>query len=764
MSTHMMESEENSFRTIFNSVPAVMCVVDESVVLTEANNAALNLFGKNRERVIGKKIGNVLRCKEIFKEERGCGFGAECQYCEFRRAVSLALEGVPVLGIECPKTIVADNNEIMLWFSINAWPIKIGGKSYAVLSLIDITDRKQKEISVAKTRDFYLRIFENFPTIIWRNNIQGKAEYINENWYTLTGQNIGAALGYGWLERVHADDRTKFFHSQGKAMDKGEFAEGEMRVLDRSGQYRWLHYANKLYYAMDGAPEGYICMGVDITDKKLTAEELRREKEKAEAANQAKSEFLANMSHEIRTPINGIMGMIELTLLTENDSEHKDNLMTAKSCIRSLLNIINDILDFSKMEAGKLSLESIRFNLRDVVDEVIKAQSHLTERKGLDLTYSFSDSTPEIITGDQNRLRQILNNLLDNAIKFTDNGGVALSVGSLPTAKDSVELTFSVADNGIGIAPHEMNRLFRSFSQVDGSITRRFGGTGLGLAISKQLVEMMGGKIWVESEKGKGSTFYFTINCKAASATEVALEPKTNYCRTMNPLNILLVEDDPVNRHVTTKMISEIGHQVDTAESGIKALALWKQKKYDLILMDIHMSEMDGIEVTKRIRESEIGERTPIVAYTACALAGDRERFLAAGMDEYLSKPIQMTEMCAKLELFSLYKKQPEFNFSNLQISENGDVVLVNTQADIAKKDSSIVTDILNLADQIGEKPEQIEGIAHKMKVLASEIASDRLKSAAFKVELAARRGDMEEIMQRITHLKQICSTFKKAK
>lgn len=762
MSKHMMESEENKFKTIFNSIPAVMCIVDEAVMLTEANNAALSLFGKDRERVIGKKIGDMLCCKEIFKEERGCGYGPECQYCEFRRAVSLALEGMPVLSIECPKTVVTGNKETMFWFSINAWPIMVDGKSYAVLSLLDITDRKQKEISVTKTRDFYLRIFENFPTIIWRNNIQGKAEYINENWYTLTGQNIGAALGYGWLERVHSDDRTKFFHSQGKAIDKGEFAEGEMRVLDRSGQYRWLHYANKLYYAMDGAPEGYICMGVDITDKKLTAEELRREKEKAEAANKAKSEFLANMSHEIRTPINGIMGMIDLTLLTENDSEHKENLMTAKSCIRSLLNIINDILDFSKLEAGKLSLESIKFNLRDIVDEVIKAHSHRAERKGLTLSYNISVSTPEIIIGDQNRLRQILNNLLDNAIKFTENGGVILSVGSSPAAGDSFELTFSVADNGIGIALYEMDRLFRSFSQVDGSITRHYGGTGLGLAISKQLVEMMGGKIWVESEKGKGSTFYFTISCKAASATEIISEPKTNFFRTMIPMNILLVEDDPINRHVTQKMINEIGHQVDTAESGVKALALWKQKKYDLILMDIHMSEMDGIEVTKRIRESEIGERTPIVAYTAYALAGDKERFLAAGMDEYLSKPIQMTELCAKLELFSLYKKRAEFSFDNWQINENGDVILIETQADIVKEDSTIPTDILDYVERIGEEPEQIEGIAHKIKILASEIGSDRLKSAAFKVELAARRGDSNEIMQRITQLRQVCSTLKK--
>lgn len=764
MSNRLMENEENSFQTIFYSVPAVMCVVDETVVLAEANNAALNLFGKDRDRVIGNRLGNVLRCKEIFKEERGCGYGLECQYCEFRRAVSLALEGLPVLGIECPKTIVAGSKEIIFWFSISAWPITIGSKSYAVLSLLDITDRKQKEISVTKTRDFYLKIFENFPTIIWRSNIQGKAEYINENWYTLTGQTTEAALGYGWLERVHCDDRTKFFHSQGRVIEKGKFEEGEMRVLDRLGQYRWLHYANKLYYAMDGAPEGYICMGIDVTDKKLTAEELRGEKEKAEAANKAKSEFLANMSHEIRTPINGIMGMIDLTLLTEHDSEHKENLMTAKSCIRSLLNIINDILDFSKMEAGKLSLENIKFNLRDVVDEVIKSQSHFAERKGLDLTYRFSATTPEIIVSDQNRLRQVLNNLLDNAIKFTENGGVILSVESSPTAGDTVELTFSVADNGIGIASHEMDRLFRSFSQVDGSITRRYGGTGLGLAISKQLVEMMGGKIWVESEKGKGSNFYFTINCNAASSIEEISEPKTNFFRTMIPMTILLVEDDPINRHVTTKMINEIGHQVDTAESGVKALALWKQKKYDLILMDIHMSEMDGIEVTKRIRESEIGERTPIVAFTAYALAGDKERFLAAGMDEYLSKPIQMTELCAKLELFSLYKKQEEFNFGNLQINENGDVIMVKTQEDLVKENSMIFTEILDYAERIGEEPEKIEGIAHKIKILAGEVGSDRLKSAAFKVELAARREDTKEITQRITQLRQIVSTFKKTK
>jgi PAS domain S-box-containing protein len=763
-------SEEKNFRTIFNSAPVGMYIVDGTREIKQVNDSALKLLGGERSQVIGNTFGNAFGCQKRFDDERGCGYNTNCQYCEFQRAVSLAFEGSAVAGIECSKTIVLDGKEVLFWFRVNASPIEVDGEYFVVVALADITDQKQREISITKTRDYYLRIFESFPAIIWRTNIAGETESINENWQTLTGQSVAQALGNGWLERLHPDDKQKCCNLNTIVQNESDLAEGEIRILDRNGQYRWLYCVYKLYYNMAGNAEGYIGMGIDISERRLAEEERKKAKDRAEAANMAKSEFLANMSHEIRTPINGIMGMIELTLLTELNHEQKENLATAKSCARSLLDIINDILDFSKMEAGKLLLQNNNFQPMKLLGEVIKTFSHRIGSKGLGLDYTISSTIPAILLGDSNRLRQVLNNLVDNAVKFTDHGGVVVSVKSSEITNDLVELTFTVRDTGIGIAPEEMGKLFKTFSQVDGSSTRRHGGTGLGLVISKQLVEMMGGKMWVESEKNQGSTFSFTLPFKVGNSIEVRQQQKRRIATPATVMKLLLVEDDAVNRMVLQRMVQEIGHQVDTAANGVKALELWQQKKYDAILMDIQMSEMDGVETTKRIRQAEAatGNHIPILALTAHALEGDRERFLAAGMDEYMTKPVQMEELFEKIELFSPRERQAEIaTIRSIQVNDNGEIVYVSAAADPLNGNSSAFSEIEALIAGIDEAAIQdtnlLEGIAHQIKGLANEIGSDELKNVAFKAELAARRGNLSEAIKHVRQVSRLCETYKNA-
>ena len=538
----------------------------------------------------------------------------------------------------------------------------------------EIAEREQAQKALQESGELVRLLLDGAPEAIYGIDVDGNTTFCNAACLRMLGYETAAELlGKNMHVLAHhtKTDGTPYPVEECSiyvALKTGHEAhiDGEMFWRKDGSCFPVECWSRPIRRA--GAIIGSVVTYIDITERKLAEQVLRNAKAAAEEGNRAKSEFLANMSHEIRTPLNGVIGMTELALGTDLTAEQREYLSTVKLSADSLLSVIDDVLDFSKMEAGRSELEVSDFDLRGILETTLRTLALAADRKGLELLCEVSPDLAKFVRGDPNRLRQILINLVGNAIKFTAAGEVLVTVGACDPAgtnsppSTSSLLHFTVSDTGIGVPADKQKRIFEPFTQADNTTTRVYGGTGLGLAISKRLVELMGGRIWVESRAGGGSHFHFTASlppserpAAAASAdarTSGGIPVDAGRALKDPPdhrggLRILIAEDNPVNQMLLTRMLEKRGHVVKVAANGRLALVSVEEDSYDLLLMDVQMPEMDGMEATRalRERESKTGTHLTVVGVTAHAMAGDRERCLQAGMDAYLSKPIRPAEL-----------------------------------------------------------------------------------------------------------------------
>ncbi|MFW5490229.1 MAG: MASE3 domain-containing protein [Desulfovibrio sp.] len=638
---HRLKNAEEKYRSIFNHAPMGIFRSSADGKYLEANPACATIMGYDSPEQMVREVKDIsLQMYET----------SECRATMLRSLSMAAHYQVHELRLRR-----RDNT----WFDARMYVKRVpetdGVPLYEGI-VMDVSEEKRAMRELEYERTKYIGMVDNSPDYIVRYDQALRRQYMNpavERAFEVNAENF---LGKPFFETILP-----------KGLDKEKYAEtlravfesGEEAVLGQELEtvYGNIHMDLRLTpeFGSDHTVRSVLMVGRDVTQFRNLEQQLRQAKESAESANVAKSEFLANMSHEIRTPISGILGMVELLNKSELTGKQRQCVDMITDSATSLLTIINDILDLSKIEARKFELKPLDFDLVGIMEKTLAPFHIIAEDKGLDLRLEIPEGMPEAVHGDPERLAQIVKNLVSNAIKFTDKGSIKVRAHLAADLGDGMEILFSVTDTGSGIPKDKIDGLFKKFSQLDASYSKQHGGTGLGLAISKNLSELMGGRIWVVSEPGTGSTFFFTVCFKNTKETLrrafTSKERTPEHPLSATELEILLAEDNMVNQMFMEEFLTEAGHKVVIAKNGLEAVEQLKRHSFDLVLMDIQMPEMDGIEATQTIRscaEEYVG--IPIIALTAFAMKGDRERIMAAGMDGYVSKPVQFDELYSTIE------------------------------------------------------------------------------------------------------------------
>jgi PAS domain S-box-containing protein len=784
-----LTKERDFITAVLETCGALVVVFDAAGFIVYFNRAFEQVLGYSGEELLGRAFFDVLvspEGREISRQRLEHGFSA-------RAASAFENEWITKSG---DRRRISFSNVPML--------NERGEASYYITTGIDITDRYRAEQDLVRSEAQFRSIWEASCEPMVLTDTGGKIVKVNAAFVRLAGSDaapLEATPVTALLEESERAGMWEYYRARfGSELREHVFERQLKFVNGRSGLFE----ISATRVDNPGQAPQLLAVLRDVTEQKRNAEELARAKEAAEAANReliaanrsleetgrlaremadraealsaAKSDFLANITHEVRTPLNGILGMTGLALETDLAPDQREYLALVKSSGEALLSLVTDVLDYSKYEAGKLGLDKVEFSIRTLLREVLRPLALRASVSGIEFESGVDDPVPDLLIGDPLRIGQVLRNLVGNAVKFTNAGRVDVRVHAESVAGSRVTLSFSVADTGIGI-PSDMHRvIFEPFTQADGSTSRKYGGTGLGLSISAGIVELMDGKIWVESEPGKGSTFYFTIALdlprKEPSAENPLALGHSKPASLKRKLQILVAEDNSVNQRLAARLLEREGHSVTIAGSGQEAVDLFEQRTFDLILMDIQMPGLDGLQATARIRAKEhaSGGRVPIVAMTAQAAESDRLRCLDSGMDAYVTKPVHVPALLKMIESVGAGGESMNTEVAGegtqvethlRQLDESLALSRVGGDVDLLKEViglflSDYPTTFEKIKDAVaGSDANALEHHAHSLKGSVSTFGAGRAFEAAFELEKQGRARDLRGSREGLSQLGQ---------
>jgi len=732
-SKRLLLKERKSLSTIIDSAPVGMMTVTQDYQVLQVNEECRTILG-----IPLKRSENLLKLEE--------------QYAYLKIVLDLleqvSEEHESIRNFEF--TLNDDNDNNRRWIKAHAEPVELSEQKCVLLIFEDETVKKEMAKTIVRNERQLRFVTDHMHDTITQISMGGIIEYCSTSYHTLLGYDSETLKNHMIYEIIHQGDFEILQRMISKCEETRTSVKFEIRFLNSEKESVWLEIMMK--YIVNDMEAALLLFGRDVTQRRISEQEMIHSKEIAVAANNAKSEFLANMSHEIRTPLNGIIGMANVSLMMESDKKQKDNINMIKHSAESLLRIINSVLDFSKIEAGKLILENHSFNLNTEIEKLIKPFLIQADQKEIKLNISVDPRISKVLVGDHVRMNQIVTNLLGNAIKFTEFGSVSCRITLESEDSKNQWIIFEITDTGIGIKDEHKGKIFMSFAQADGSITRKFGGTGLGLNITKKLVDMMNGEIQFTSTYGDGTIFICKLPFLKSldSLNEVQKEKIVEADTVGVGYNILVVEDDVINQKLAQRLLKRKGFGITLANNGQEAVDIYEAGRFDLILMDIQMPIMDGLVATQKIR-ALTNEPIPIIALTAYAIKGDREKFLNKGMDDYISKPIDLDEFYKILDKHLKPKKEDDSSIVRIldKLQSNKETQSDDVSQLIVSNFDKLNMQLKYIASSISKKQyEKLEERCYAFKNYVTSIQLNHLRRLIFLLELDIRKENDDKIKE----------------